>query len=137
MPAHPVANNGRLIGSRLEVKIPQTATTAFQQHHLLTIFRNVANKLSGLSIVNNRTARNLDYSILPRLYPSYASLTTLTIGGHDMTFIFQVKERPVIPVTTEIHMTSSPSIAPVGTSFRNVFHDGSEKTLFHPFLERQ
>jgi hypothetical protein len=38
-----------------------------------------------------------------------------------MTFILQMEKRPIIPVSTKIHMASSSSIASVGTSFRNVF----------------
>ena len=46
---------------------------------------------------------------------------TFTIRRHNMTFILQMEKRPIIPVSTKIHMASSSSIASVGTSFRNVF----------------
>ena len=53
-----------LIGCCAELEVAQSAATTFQKNHFLLVFHNIADILSGLGIIYDSTARNINIDIL-------------------------------------------------------------------------
>ena len=112
---------GSLVGRCLEMPVALSATTTFQQHNFLSVFGHVADIFAGFGIIYYSSARHFDHPVFTVFPETALGTTAFAVRCHDMTFELQMQEGPVIPIATKIHMASSPSVASVGASFRNIF----------------
>ena len=98
-----------------------TTATAFEQDHFLSVFCYVTKILPCLGIINYRSAGYFYYFIRTVFSETTSFAPRFTMTGHCMTVILQVQQCPVITVTAQDDMTSSSTIAPIGTSVRTIF----------------
>ena len=109
------------VGRALEMPVAQSATAAFQQHHLLPVVGDVANKLARLGIEHGCSARHLDNAVLACLAKAAALATRHAVGGKHMALIFEVKQCPQVAVAAQNHAAAIAAVATIGSAFRNIF----------------
>ena len=111
---------GSLIGCRLEMAVALSAAASLQQHHDLSVFGHIADVFAGFCIIDNGSTGHFDSTVFSVLAGTPFGTAAFTIGGHDVAFILQVEQCPVVAVSPQIDMASSASVASVGSPFRNV-----------------
>ena len=87
----------------------------------MAVFSNKADEFAGFSIIDNCSAGNFNDLVLSVFSKTTFGTSAFTIGCHDVAVILQVKQCPVIPVSSKINMASSSPVTSVGTTFRNIF----------------
>ena len=71
--------------------VAQTATTALEEHHYLTVFCYVADIFARLSIIDYSSARNVYVTVLAISSRATALTAIAAMGSKDMTLIAQVQ----------------------------------------------
>ena len=111
---------GSLVRRRAEIPVAQSSPSTFQKNLFLSVLRDVANVFSSFCIVNHSTAGYVNIPILT-VSPGAAALTTcLTICSKHMTLIAQVKQCPIIAITTQNDMTAPSAVATVRSTVRYI-----------------
>ena len=101
--------------------ISQTATASLKQSHKLTIFHDITQELSGLSIISHCTTwhiNNLTFSVSSR---TFVDTTILTITGKYVALVFKMEQSPIITVSTQDDITTLSTITTIGTAIGYIF----------------
>lgn len=110
-----------LIGGGAELEIAQSAASAFEQHHDLSVFDDIAEIFTGFGIVGHGAGRHLDVAICAVAAVAAAFAAVAAIAGKDMAIVAQVEQRPVVAVAAQVDIASAPTIAAVGAAEGLVF----------------
>jgi hypothetical protein len=98
-----------------------TTATAFEQNHFLSVFCYVTKIFACLGIINDRSTGHFYYFIRTVFSETTVLASRFAMTCHCVTVELQVKQCPVITITAQDDMTSSSTIAPIGTSVRTIF----------------
>ena len=109
-----------LIGRSAEVPVAQTSTTTFQEHNHLSILTYVTDVFACLCIIDNGSTRDIDISVLSICACASAFASIATMSGKDMTFVTQVKQRPIVVIPTQIDMSATSPVSTIWATIRNV-----------------
>ena len=101
--------------------VTQSATSAFQQDDFLSVFRHIADVFAGFSVIDHRAAGHFNNFIRTVFAEAPVFTSRLSMTGHGMAVVFEVKQRPIVAVTAQNDMAPSSAIASVGTSIRTIF----------------
>jgi hypothetical protein len=96
--------------------VTQTATATFEQDLFLTVISYITQILSCLCIVCHCAAWNLYDNILTILAETLVAATVPAILSERVSFITQVKQCPIVPVSPEYHTASFAAVAAVWTT---------------------
>ena len=108
----------RLVGGGAKLEVAQSAASAFEQHHDLSVFDDIAEIFAGFGIVGHGAGRYLDVAIctVTAVAAAFAAVT-----GKNVAVIAQVEQRPVVAVAAEVDITPTPTIATIGAAEGLVF----------------
>ena len=101
--------------------VAQTASSAAQEFHFLTVVGNLTEVLSRLSIENHSTAWHVDDNIVAILAETASARTALTVAGEYVAAVFKRQKRPHITVAPENDVSSAAAVSAVGTTLGHVF----------------
>ena len=110
-----------LIGGGAELEVAQSAASAFEQHHDLSVFDDIAEIFAGFGIVGHGAGRHLDVAVGAVAAVATAFAAVAAVSGKNVTVIAQVEQRPVVAVAAEVDVASAPTIAAVGAAEGLVF----------------
>ena len=111
-----------LVGSRTELEVAQSATTALEQQHLLSVVHDVAHILAGFGIVHHRSARYVDVNVLAVLAVALVASAVAAVFGKHVALELEVKQRPVVVVAAQIDAATVSAVASVGSAVRVVLY---------------
>ena len=111
-----------LIRSRSELEITQSATTAFQEEHLLTIISDITDVLSRLGIIDHCTTGYVDIHILTVGTVTLVLAAVAAMLCEDMTLVLQMEERPVVMIATQDHAAAFATVTTIGTTVGVILH---------------
>ncbi len=110
-----------LVGGGAKLEIAQSAASAFEQHHDLSVFDDIAEIFTGFGIVGHGAGRHLDVAVGAVAAVAAAFAAVAAIAGKDMAIVAQVEQRPVVAVAAQVDVASAPTIAAVGAAEGLVF----------------
>ena len=112
----------RLVGCRAELEIAESASSAFQQHDLLTVVGDVADVLARLRIIDHRTAGHVDIDILAIGAVTLVAPAVPAVLGEDMTLVFQMEQGPVVMVAAQDDTATLATVTAVRSPVGIVLH---------------
>ncbi len=111
----------RLVGGCLEVLISQATASPLQKNHFLSVVSDVAQILPRMCVIRNSTAGHFDDLAFSFFAGTLCLGTTLTMAGENMSLIAQMKQCPVVSVTSQDNVTAITAVTAVRSSFRYIF----------------
>ena len=110
-----------LVGGGAKLEVAQSAASAFEQHHDLSVFDDIAEIFTGFGIVGHGAGRYLDVAICAVAAVAAAFAAVAAVAGKNVTVIAQVEQRPVVAVTAQVDIAPAPTIATIGAAEGLVF----------------
>ena len=110
-----------LVGGGAKLEIAQSAASAFEQHHDLSVFDDIAEIFTGFGIVGHGAGRYLDVAVCAITAVAAAFAAVAAVAGKNVAVIAQVEQRPVVAVAAEVDITPTPTIAAIGATEGLVF----------------
>ena len=110
-----------LVGGGAKLEVAQSAASAFEQHHDLSVFDDIAEIFTGFGIVGHGAGRYLDVAVCAITAVAAAFAAVAAVAGKNVTVIAQVEQRPVVAVAAQVDVASAPTIAAVGAAEGLVF----------------
>ena len=104
------------------MEVAQSASTAFEQHHHLSVVHHVADEFARFGIIHHCSARHIDIHILAVGSVALVSSTVSAMLGEHVALVFQVQQGPVVVVSAQVDVASASAVATVGTAIRVVLH---------------
>jgi hypothetical protein len=101
--------------------IAQSASAAFEQHNPFVMRFDLAYELPCLTVIHHGTAGHFDDFVLSVFSERPTLSAFAAIGSHDVFLIFEMQQRPEIPVSMQNHGTALAAVTAIRTTFRQVF----------------
>ena len=109
-----------LIRGRPEIPVAEAAASAFEEHNLLSVLRNIANKLARFRIIDHCAAGHLDYAVFAVFAEAALGSAAFAVRGKDMPLELEVEKCPIVAVSAQIDMAAPAAVAAVGTALREI-----------------
>ena len=105
-----------LVGGRLEVVVPEAATSARGGDEFLAVLRDFSLDLARFGILDQRAKRHFNDLVLAVGTVLPVARTRLAVRGDHVPLVFEVQERPEVVVPANDHVTSTSAVASVRTA---------------------
>ena len=109
-----------LISRGREMLVTHAASTAFEEHHNLSIVGYIAYVFTSFSIINDSATRNIDVTVLAICSCASAGTSIASVSCKDMTLEAKMQQRPVVVIASQIDMTASPTIATIWSAHGDI-----------------
>ena len=110
-----------LVGGGAKLEVAQSAASAFEQHHDLSVFDDIAEIFTGFGIVGHGAGRYFNVPICAVAAVAAAFAAVAAVAGKNVAVIAQVEQGPVVAIAAEVDITPTPTIATVGAAEGLVF----------------
>ena len=110
-----------LVGGGAKLEVAQSAASAFEQHHDLSVFDDIAEIFTGFGIVGHGAGRYLDVAICAVAAVAAAFAAVAAVAGKNVAVIAQVEQGPVVAIAAEVDISPAPTIATIGAAEGLVF----------------
>ena len=110
-----------LVGGGAKLEVAQSAASAFEQHHDLSVFDDIAEIFTGFGIVGHGAGRYFNVPICAVAAVAAAFAAVAAVAGKNVAVIAQVEQGPVVAIAAAVDITPTPTIATVGAAEGLVF----------------
>lgn len=110
-----------LVGGGAKLEVAQSAASAFEQHHDLSVFDDIAEIFTGFGIVGHGAGRYLDVAICAVATVAAAFAAVAAVAGKNVAVIAQVEQGPVVAIAAEVDISPASTIAAIGAAEGLVF----------------
>lgn len=110
-----------LVGGGAKLEIAQSAASAFEQHHDLSVFDDIAEIFTGFGIVGHGAGGYLNVAICAVTAVAAAFAAVAAVAGKNVAVIAQVEQRPVVAIAAQVDIPPAPTITAVGAAEGLVF----------------